>query len=126
MDEAVKEPGPTLAEPSDEGLRLVGAAAAHGIVLRLVGGVGIWARCPSARRPPLARRYNDIDLVTHSGSTAAVTALFAGQGYEPNRMFGTPQPNIASPSCGTVMLYHTREVLRWPSRQLKPVSDCSR
>lgn len=87
MDEAVKEPGPTLAEPTDEGLRLVGAAAAHGIVLRLVGGVGIWARCPSARRPPLARRYNDIDLVTHSGSTAAVAAFFAGQGYEPNRMF---------------------------------------
>lgn len=87
MDEAVKEPGPTLAEPTEEGLRLVGAAVAHGIVLRLVGGVGIWARCPSAHRPPLARRYNDIDVVTRSGSTAAVTAFFVGQGYEPNRMF---------------------------------------
>jgi hypothetical protein len=87
VDEAVKEPEPTLAEPTDEGLRLVVAAVAHGIVLRLVGGVGIWARCPSAHRPPLARRYNDIDVVTRSGSTAAVTAFFVGQGYEPNRMF---------------------------------------
>jgi hypothetical protein len=87
VDEAVKEPGPTLAEPTDEGLRLVGAAVAHGIVLRLVGGVAIWARCPSAHRPPLARRYNDIDVVTRSGSAAAVTAFFVGQGYEPNRMF---------------------------------------
>jgi hypothetical protein len=87
VDEVVREPGPTLAEPTEEGLRLVDAASAHGIVLRLVGGVAIWARCPSARRPPLARRYNDIDFVTRSGSTAAVTAFFADQGYEPNRMF---------------------------------------
>lgn len=87
MDEAVTEPGTTLAEPTDEGLRLVDAASAHGIVLRLVGGVAVWARCPSARRPPLERRYNDIDFVIRSGSTASVTAFFAGQGYEPNRMF---------------------------------------
>ena len=87
VDEAVTEPGPTLAEPTDEGLRLVDAADAQGVVLRLVGGVAIWARCPSARRAPLARPYNDIDFVTRSGSTAAVTAFFAGQGYEPNRMF---------------------------------------
>jgi hypothetical protein len=87
VDEAVTEPGPTLAEPTDEGLRLVDAADAQGVVLRLVGGVAIWARCPSARRAPLARPYNDIDVVTRSGSTAAVTAFFTGQGYEPNRMF---------------------------------------
>jgi hypothetical protein len=87
VDEVVREPGRTLTEPTDEGLRLVDVADAHGIVLRLVGGVAIWACCPSARRPPLARRYNDIDIVTRSGSTAAVTAFFAGQGYEPNRMF---------------------------------------
>ena len=87
VDEAVTEPGPTLAEPTDEGLRLVDAADAQGVVLRLVGGVAIWTRCPSARRAPLARPYNDIDFVTRSGSTAAVTAFFAGQGYEPNRMF---------------------------------------
>jgi hypothetical protein len=87
VDEVVREPGPTLAEPTDEGLRLVDAADEHGIVLRLVGGVAIWARCPSAHRPPLARRYNDIDFVTRSCSTAAVTAFFADQGYEPNRMF---------------------------------------
>jgi hypothetical protein len=87
VDEAVTEPGPTLAEPTDEGLRLVDAADAQGVVLRLVGGVAIWARCPSARRAPLARPYNDIDFVTRSGSTAAVTAFFAGQGYAPNRMF---------------------------------------
>jgi hypothetical protein len=87
VDEAVTEPGPTLAEPTDEGLRLVDAADRHGIVLRLFGGVAIWARCPSARRAPLARPYNDIDFVTRAGSTSAVTAFFAGQGYEPNRMF---------------------------------------
>jgi hypothetical protein len=29
-------------------------------------------------------------------------------------------------SCGTVMLYHMKEALRWPSRQAKPASDCSR
>jgi hypothetical protein len=84
VDEAITEPGPTLAEPADEGLRLVDAADAQGIVLRLVGGVAIWARCPSARRGPLARRYNDIDFVTGSGSAAAVTAFLAGQGYVPN------------------------------------------
>jgi hypothetical protein len=86
VDEAITKRG-TLAEPTEEGLRLVDAANAKGIVIRLVGGVAIWARCPSARRPPLARRYNDIDFVTRSGSTAAITAFFTEHGYETNRMF---------------------------------------
>src|SRR5919201_3952288 len=42
------------------------------------------------------------------------------------RSSAPPQPSIASPSCVTVILYHMREVLRWPSRQPKPASDSSR
>jgi len=107
VDEVVAEPGPTLAEPTHEGLRLVGAADAQGVVLRLVGGVAIWARCPSARRPPLARRYNDIDFVTRSGSAAAVTAFLTDQGYEPNRMFnalhGAQRLMYADPARGRVV-----------------------
>jgi hypothetical protein len=87
VDEAIMKRGTTLAEPTEEGLRLVDAANAYGIVIRLVGGVAIWARCPNSRRPPLARRYNDIDFVTRSGSTAAITAFFTEHGYESNRLF---------------------------------------
>lgn len=71
----------------DEGARLVRTAAEHGAVARLLGGVGIALRCPSAGAAPLARDYGDLDLVTDRSSATAVAGLLEDGGYRPDREF---------------------------------------
>jgi hypothetical protein len=87
MEDATPPGGATLEAATEEGVRLVDAARGRGLALRLLGGVAVWVRCPSARRPPLARAYADVDFIVPAGSTGAVTAFFADQGYQPNRRF---------------------------------------
>jgi hypothetical protein len=62
-------------------------AAAAEVALRLIGGVAVWVRCPSARTAPLARDYGDIDLVGRSRDRKAIVAFLEARGYEPDRMF---------------------------------------
>ncbi len=55
---------------------------ANGVYPRLLGGVAIAVRCPSARFPPLAREYHDVDLATdgehaHQLSEALIASGFA-------------------------------------------------
>jgi hypothetical protein len=49
--------------------------------LRLLGGVAVAIRCPSAARPPLARRYGDIDVVTRGGDRRKLGRFLAAEGY---------------------------------------------
>jgi hypothetical protein len=69
------------------GVRLAEDAAAADVTLRLIGGVAVWARCPSARSGPLARPYGDIDLVGRARDRKAIVAFMEAHGYEPDRMF---------------------------------------
>jgi hypothetical protein len=71
----------------DEAARLADAAGGAGLDLRLMGGLAIWLTSPSARRPPYARDYVDIDFAVPSQHAKKVTPFLAGLGYVPERMF---------------------------------------
>lgn len=79
----------SLAEPVAEGTRIAEAAAERGLPLRLLGGVAVALLCPSARKPPLQRRYGDIDFATIGSAKEGVVRLMEGLGYAPDREFNT-------------------------------------
>ncbi|HEY5334291.1 MAG TPA: hypothetical protein VIJ21_12160 [Solirubrobacterales bacterium] len=70
-----------LQNPIEEAVRVIDAATAAGLQLRLTGGVAIATISPSALQTPLRRLYNDIDFVARSRDQRAVEALFAALGY---------------------------------------------
>lgn len=78
-----------LADPVAEGTRIVEAAAEAGVPLRLLGGVAVAVRCPSALQPPLRRPYADIDLATRAAAKGDVVALLEELGYSQDREFNT-------------------------------------
>ncbi len=79
--------GSPLPDPVAEGARIAAAARPLGLSLRLMGGVGIAHRCPSASAPPLSRTYADIDLAGRRRELKRLVELLAGLGYEPDRQF---------------------------------------
>lgn len=70
-----------LADPLEEAVRVIDAAAGAGLELRLTGGVAIATISPSALKAPLRRLYNDIDFVSRGREQRDVEALFADLGY---------------------------------------------
>lgn len=74
-------------DPLVEAQRVVEAGERAGIPLRGTGGVGVALVCPSARRPPLARHYQDIDFVASARQAREITRLFVDLGYEPEEEF---------------------------------------
>jgi hypothetical protein len=78
-----------LSDPVAEGTRLAEAAAERGLPLRLLGGVAVALLCPSSRKPPLQRRYGDIDFATVRSAKEDVVRLMEGLGYVPDREFNT-------------------------------------
>jgi len=76
-----------LSDVRHEGLRLVNAAAERGIPVRLIGGVAIWARCPSATNPPLQRDYGDIDIVSLRKVSRDLIRFAESMGYQPDKLF---------------------------------------
>jgi hypothetical protein len=61
--------------------RILGLAEERKIVLRLVGGMAIRFHCSSAEKPPLTRRYVDVDLVGHAKQSKLIKKLFVDLGY---------------------------------------------
>ena len=84
----------TLADPLAESLRIVEAADAHGLTVRLMGGMAIRAHAPdwTART---RRTEVDLDFATTSRDRAAFYELLAKEGYTPDRqhnaLFGRKQ-----------------------------------
>lgn len=76
-----------LEDPVAEGRRIAGAAAACTLPLRLLGGIAVAIRCPSALRPPLARQYKDIDLATVNSAKDRAIELIESLGYRGDREF---------------------------------------
>jgi hypothetical protein len=68
---------------------MVARASERGLDLRLLGGVAVALRCPSARRGPLARAYKDVDFLSRSKDRPAVEQLFAESGYSAQQEFNT-------------------------------------
>src|SRR5215472_1738289 len=78
-----------LADVLAEAERVAAAADADAVALRLLGGAGIGLHSESARRPPLRRRYGDLDFATSSRQRAQVDRLFQRLGYEADTPFNT-------------------------------------
>jgi hypothetical protein len=66
---------------------IIETGQAQGILLRLLGGLAIRLRAPSATHRALARSYPDIDFVIAPRRSHAVEALLTSRGYEPNKTF---------------------------------------
>jgi Uncharacterised nucleotidyltransferase len=77
----------SVTDPVAEGQRIVRAAADRGVPLRALGGVAVAMLCPSARRPPLARSYADIDLATTKTAKDRVVDLLESLGYTGDKEF---------------------------------------
>ena len=82
---------PPLQSPVEEAARVIDAAQANGVVLRLFGGVSFWFRCPTAKRPPLQRKYVDVDFMGHAKQSKEIKQLFASLDYVPRDKFNAMQ-----------------------------------
>jgi hypothetical protein len=71
----------------DEAKRLLQASSKNRVVLRLLGGVAISLRCPSANLEGLRRKYVDLDFVGHEKQSKAITVFFKEMGYQPRERF---------------------------------------
>jgi hypothetical protein len=78
-----------LADVIAEGERVAAAAAKAGVAAKLVGGVAVNLHSASARRPPLRRKYGDLDFVAPSRQRAGVQKLFESLGYQGEVRFNT-------------------------------------
>jgi len=82
---------PPLQSPVEEAARVIDAAQANGVVLRLFGGVSFWFRCPSAKLPSLQRKYVDVDFMGHSKQSKEIKQLFVSLDYVPRDKFNAIQ-----------------------------------
>ncbi len=74
--------------PLDEARRILAAADARGITMRLLGGTAVLMRCPSAGTGALSRaRAPDIDVAGLKKETTGIKAVFEAVRYEPNEHF---------------------------------------
>ncbi len=80
-----------LADPIEESARIAEAAKRKKVGLKLLGGAGVHARSPSARRSPLKRKYGDLDYAISKKDRKAVMELFKELGYEANDRFNLMQ-----------------------------------
>ena len=96
-----------VTDPVAEGRRIVEAASEQGVPLRALGGVAVAILCPSARRPPLARDYADIDLATVSSAKEVVANLLESLGYTGDKEFN--------------MLHGHRRLYFWDERSQRQV-----
>lgn len=71
----------------DEARRLLAAAAAEGVPLRLLGGMGIRLLLGERLDPHFQREVEDLDFITTRRAGAAVERLLAAQGWAPVRHF---------------------------------------
>jgi hypothetical protein len=70
-----------------EGRRLVDAADAEGITLRLIGGVAVLAHCPSLLATGGSRPIADLDAVVGPRQGRALSRFIQSGGYEPEPRF---------------------------------------
>lgn len=69
-----------------EAERLLAAAHADDVPIRLIGGLAIYLHTEEIP-PSLQRSYDDIDIATPKGASRSVGDFFAKAGYEPAREF---------------------------------------
>jgi hypothetical protein len=85
-DPATQTAGAPLADIVAEAERVLEAAEADHVPLRLIGGLAVHVHTHPVH-PALARPYVDIDTATLKGQNRPVTDLLTALGYEPARQF---------------------------------------
>src|SRR5947209_3373066 len=77
-----------ISEITEEAVRILEAAKANNVPLRLLGGLAIYLQSPSAKtHEQLKRSYKDLDFVSLSRQSAKTKALFAKLGYVGNKNY---------------------------------------
>jgi hypothetical protein len=66
---------------------IIGAAAAAGATMRLLGGIAVYHLASSARTGALARGYHDFDVVVPPRQGAAAARVFRDAGYAADQHF---------------------------------------
>jgi Uncharacterised nucleotidyltransferase len=84
---APPNPAPPAEEIAAEATRIVELATAEGLRVRLMGGLAVRIQSATARRPPYARLYRDLDLVAHRKDVAALRRLLEREGYLGDKLF---------------------------------------
>jgi hypothetical protein len=91
-----------LAEITAEAKRLADLAVARHVPMRLMGGLAVWLRSESVRKPPFAREYHDMDFAASSKGRTEVKCLLEDEGYVPEKLFnaihGAQRLNYAEPN----------------------------
>jgi hypothetical protein len=77
----------------DEARQLVQAGAKNGTTVRMLGGIAIAMRCPTALTPTFAREYSDLDAVVPSQQRNQVDQVAAEIGLEADRAFNAQRGN---------------------------------
>ncbi len=85
-DDRLAGVGTPLADPVAEARRLIELAEDNGLVLRALGGVGVYLQAP-AGQPRLTRVLKDIDLAAAKGASKPAVKLMLGAGYLADEMF---------------------------------------
>lgn len=80
-----------LEDPIAEAGRIAEAAEKNHLGLKLLGGAGIHLHSASARKPPLKRKYGDLDYAISKRDRKGVLDLFPALGYEANERFNLMQ-----------------------------------
>jgi hypothetical protein len=81
------------ADVVSEGARLMARAEEARVVLRLVGGVAIRLRAPSALPAVFARSYADLDVIAARSDRHAAADFLREEGYEPHVAFNALNGN---------------------------------
>ena len=75
----------------EEARRVIGAAQEQGVHLRVIGGLAVKLRCPSADHRALSRTYGDLDLVGYRSQRPQIHQVMESLGYLPNKRFNALQ-----------------------------------
>ena len=76
-----------LADPVEEGCRIISLATERGIEAKLFGGVAVAITCKAVSHPALRRIYKDVDLATAREHKRDLERFLAAIGYVPAREF---------------------------------------
>jgi hypothetical protein len=71
----------------DQARALIDGGNAAGVALRALGGIGIAFQCPAAMRPPLARRWKDLDFISLSRQRREVEEYLESAGLRADKHF---------------------------------------
>lgn len=80
-----------LQDPVKEAERVIEHASRQNIDLKLIGGLAVYFRCPSARSGQLSRHYVDLDFVCSRSQGAKLKDFFISLGYKPREVFNALQ-----------------------------------